>query len=651
MIFERKLHWIVAGVIAAAFPIATQNAYYLHLAETIAIYAILLIGLDVLLGYTGQVSLGHAALFGIGAYTAGILYLKTGLSLIVALPLSGLVTAIFGAVLALPSLRVSGPYLAMVTLAFGTIVQILLNEMTEVTNGPLGIKLGRPEIFGHHLDGVSYFYVVLGCLALTIVAVNRICRSHIGRAFQALRDSPIASDCMAVPVYRYKATAFIVSAVIAGTAGCLYAYSEEYISPNTYSFELTILFLLAAILGGKRSRFGSILGAAIIVVLPTLLADVSAFRLIAIGIPVGLAVYMAYARAYRGENVRPFVAPLLISLVFSVVSFGIENVTDWRLSIFGLMTLFAVYYLPDGIAGAFASRKAAAADGKTAQRKIAADTEMPGIARCDQSLGAVLETREACMQFGGLHALTNLNLNVRAGTIHGLIGPNGSGKSTTMNVLTGIYKPTTGRILFANQDVTGMSPSGLACAGIARTFQNVQLFSEMSVEENILVGLHHSFKSGIWGAIFNTPSYRHEEREARQRALQLAAFAGFGSTAQELAKNLPYGRQRILEIARALALDPKLLLLDEPAAGLTAPDIAELTGLIRKIHSFNVTILLIEHHMDVVMSLCETITVLDFGCTIAEGTPREIQRHPEVMRAYLGTGPEVEGHINKEAAC
>ncbi|MGN6389699.1 MAG: branched-chain amino acid ABC transporter permease, partial [Burkholderiaceae bacterium] len=253
----------IVGLIAlAAFPLAIPNPYYVHLAETILIYAILLFGLDIVVGYTGQVSLGHAALFGIGSYTAGVLYLKLGLPFLLAVPGAIVVTAIFGAILALPSLRVTGPYLAMVTLAFGTIIQILINEMTFLTEGPLGITLHKPRFFGHQVDELEYFYIVAALMVISLIVVNRILKSYLGRAFQALRDSPIASDCMGVSVYRYKVYAFVISAALAGLSGALYAYSEQYISPNTYTFELTILFLLAVIMGGRKTRSGSLIGAA-----------------------------------------------------------------------------------------------------------------------------------------------------------------------------------------------------------------------------------------------------------------------------------------------------------------------------------------------------------------------------------------------------
>lgn len=652
--FVKPLLAALIAVALAAAPFAVTSPYYLHLLVTIAIYAIVALGLDIVFGYTGEVSIGHAALFGIGAYTAGCLFFQFKIGFWPAVIAGPLITAMFGGLLALPALRVTGPYLAMVTLAFGTIVQIMINETVDLTNGPLGIKLNTPlfldlrnfsdtiPLFDMSLKRMretEFFYVAAIALVLTVIVINRITGSRFGRAFEALRDAPIACDCMAVSVYRHKVMAFIVSAGFAGLGGVLFAYSEQYIAPNTFSFDLSVQFLLAVTMGGRKSRLGPILGAAIVVFLPNILADIDLFRIVA-GAIAGIALLAGFFVAWRRPGaLRGAVPPIAICVAFFGFSLVLRNITDYRLTIFGLMILFVVYYLPDGIVGAMKQIWRSFARPVAARRAVGLAADLAhALTPAEIAPGApdLLAVQDVVMQFGGLRAVDRVSLGVAPGSIHGLIGPNGSGKSTMMNLLSGIYKPTSGSITFLGRNIAGLGSSDIAGRGIARTFQNVQLFGELTLLENVLVGLHHSYRSGLFGVALRLPLARREEAQARARAAGILEFIGLLDRADEEARNLPYGKQRLLEIGRALALDPKLLLLDEPAAGLTAPDIAELTAIIRKIRTCGISVILIEHHMDVVMGLCDIITVLDFGQKIAEGPAAAVQADTRVVAAYLG---------------
>ena len=645
-----------------AFPFVVTNPYYLHLTVLIMIYSILLLGLDVVFGYTGEVSLGHAALLGIGAYTVGVLNFQYGIGLVAALPVGIVVAALFGLVLALPALQVTGPYLAMVTLAFGTIIYTLINEMSFLTNGPMGITLQKPVFvdvrdfaswpapLGPFFDDMNaarmrefnFYFLVAAALLLTLLVVNRLIASRYGRAFEALRDAPIASDCMGVSVYKHKVMAFGVSAGLAGLAGGLFAYSEQYIAPNNFGIDLAIQFLLAVTLGGRKSRVGPMLGALIIVVLPALLSDISLFRIIA-GVVAAVAVVagaVGLRRADKSERVGVLV-PVALCVGFFVFSLLLEKITDYKLSIFGAMILFVVYYLPDGIWGFVRTALAQLRPGLVRAHAVITahgdDAHVWSAAAPNVQPGKpLLEVEQVVMQFGGLKALDRVDLRVMPGTIHGLIGPNGSGKSTMMNVLTGIYVPTAGDVKLEGRSIAGRKPPQIAAAGIARTFQNVQLFGELTLIENVLVGLHHTYRGSLAEVAVATPRARREDAAAKVRAASLLRFVGLEDLANEEARNLPYGKQRVLEIARALALDPKLLLLDEPAAGLTAPDIKELISIVRKVRDHGITLILIEHHMDVVTALCDTVTVLDFGQKIAEGVPAAVQSDERVISAYLG---------------
>lgn len=606
---------ITIGALALAtlaLPLLQPSGYVVTVLSLIGMYAIALKGLDFVTGYTGEVSVGHAALFGLGAYAAGWMNLHAGLPLALALPLSVGVGALSAWLISFPLLRVNGPFLVLTTFAFGRIVYVFLSQSTDVTGGQSGMQLEPQTVFGHMLTSWNFYYLILACLALSLYAAHRIVHSRTGRAFEALRDSPIATDCMGIGTARHKQLAFVLSGAFGGLAGLLYVFSQGVLFPDTFGFEMSLMFLMAALFGGRKTMFGPILGAAFVVVFPDVLGNHTTFRIFAIGTLLAVAA-VAAMRARRGPRaLREMAIPLAFCVGLVVLAFTVEDLNEHRLAIYGAIVLMVVSYLGNGIMGLLPNyvpaNKSVPSDGTT------------GIVRVTSAPSAtLLEVDRVTMSFGGFHAMQDVSFTVASGSVMGLIGPNGAGKSTTMNVLTALYQPSKGSVRFDGQSLEHADTTRIATLGISRTFQNLQVFGDLSVLDNVLAGMHHTIASG-----------------SAARAMALLGLIGLDGKAHELARNLSYGQQRFLEIGRALATNPKLLLLDEPAAGLRGADLAALKQLIATIKEHGIAIVLIEHHMDVVMELSDSITVLNFGQVLARGSAEEIQSNPAVQEAYLG---------------
>lgn len=624
---------IALFALLAAIPLAVENPYALGLLTLLAIYGIVLIGLDVTVGYLGQVNLAQAAFLGLGAYAAGIGATRLGFGIPLSLFVAGGVTTVIGALLALPALRLEGPQFALATLSFTALATTFLNELEGLTGGAQGLSLQRPPLLGHVLSPRDFFWLCMAVLAVVWVAMRNLLSSQWGRAFEALRDSPIATDAMGVGAYRHKVAAFAFGSGLGGLAGALYAFNFQYLQPQSFVYELTVIFLLGVVLGGRKSLWGAFVGATLVALLPNLLSSPALFRAFA---SVGFAVALfAGVRGLVRRTTRPFqaLAPIVATGVLFAGAFLARNTEDWRKAIFALMLFSVVVGLPEGLMG-FAS-------GALARVFRIPPPPLPAPAPLDEALprrpadGApLLVIRELRRWFGGVKAVDGVDLTVKAGTIHGLIGPNGSGKSTLVNVLSGLYAPTEGTLALRGAPLPRGSLMGAARAGVARTFQNLQLFSGMTTLDNVLVALHGAHRLPL--PLVLAGLGRGEERAAQARALALLDLVGLADQARTPVKDLTYGAQRFLEIARALGRDPALLVLDEPAAGLAAPDVAKQKEIIRRVHERGVTIVLIEHHMDVVTELCDVVTVLDGGRVIAEGRPDEVKRQPAVIAAYLG---------------
>jgi branched-chain amino acid transport system permease protein len=628
---------LVFGLLIA-IPLLVSNTFALGLLTLLTIYGILLIGLVVTVGYLGQVNLAQAAFLGLGGYAASLGVVNFGLQMPAALAVATLAGLAFGALLALPALRLEGPQFALATLSFSALTTTVLNELESITGGAQGLSVTRPPLFGMTLKAQGFYWLCLGMLILVWLAIRNLLSSQWGRSFEALRDSPIATDAMGVGTYRHKVAAFALSSALGGLAGGLYAFNFQYLQPQVFVYELMVILLLGVVMGGRKSLWGAFLGASLIILLPNLLSNRILFQsFTAIGL---LSALIAGWRGLSRKSTRPFqaIAPIIAMGMLAVGGFLVQNTEDWRKAIFALMLFSVVVGLPEGIMG-FVSQfleRLFRIEPPPLPAPLALD-EVLGARSSDGS--ALLELRQLSRHFGGIKAVDGVTLTVRSGQVHGLIGPNGSGKSTLVNVISGLYTPTGGDMLLKGQPLAIGSLFKVARQGIARTFQNLQLFSELSALDNVMVAMKDRYRS--WLPLVLLGLTRRDEYSAQAAALAMLEMVGLADQARVPAKDLPYGAQRFLEIARALARNPELLILDEPAAGLAHPDVVRLLEIIRNIHRRGISIILIEHHMEVVSGLCDIVTVLDGGKVIAEGTVEDVRRNPRVIEAYLGsTGVE-----------
>ncbi|MBN9439419.1 branched-chain amino acid ABC transporter ATP-binding protein/permease [Bosea sp. (in: a-proteobacteria)] len=572
------------AVALALVPYLSLNDFYLQILFTIGVNYLAAAGLNVLVGYAGQKSLGHAGLFAVGAYTAAIANIEWGINPWLSLVLACLFGAIFGLVIAMPSVRVSGPSLAMVTIGFGIVVEKIVTEWTDIFKGQAGFYgISPPSLGGVSFTNLHWVWFVGALCIATHLMLRSLLAGRYGRAFLAVQMAEPAAQSVGISVVRAKTLAFVISAVTCALAGAVVAQQNQYFNSDFITFNLSILLLVVVIFGGSGSLYGPIFGAVILTLLDAWLA--------------------------RWPALQHFT--------------------------YGALLLFSLYLMPNGIAGAVSGLAARWRKPAETRPEDSGHSALAAASSAPAS-GEILVVKDLYKAYGGIVPVRNVSFAISAGKVHALIGPNGAGKTTLLNLLSGHVAPDGGSIRFEGRETVGFAAHRVAGLGIARTFQNLKLFGELSALDNVLLGAHLHIETGFAASLLGLPSSRRTEAKARADALALLTDLGLGERAHEPAKSLPYGLQRRLEIARALASQPKLLLLDEPAAGLNPQETHELGEVIRRIQQAGVTVLLIEHHMDLVMGISQHVLVLDYGALIAEGRPEAIRRDPKVVAAYLG---------------
>lgn len=598
----RALALALPAAAIIAFPLLPAvNDYWIDVGFLVGIYVLLGLSLNIVLGEVGLFDLGHTAFYAIGAYCTAILNTRLDLPVLLLLPLSGIAAAAFAWLVTSPVIHLRGDYLCIVTIGIGEIVRLVAErDPFGLTRGPNGITGIDPlELGPLRLDSsISTYFFIWAVLGLVMAALLRLQKSRRGRAWNYIREDEIAAGAMGVDVKSANRLAFVLGAGLAGVAGNLYAAKFQVIAPSGFTFmESTLLFCIV-LLGGLGSIPGTVLGAAAIVVFPEIFRDAAQYRMLLFG------------------------AALAAMMVFKPAGLLPRRRSGLGLAGLGIKLSPALFErLESGSKPADLER--------FARGRREADAPSADGAE-------LLRVEDLCLRFGGLSALENVSIGVKTGSITALIGPNGAGKTSLFNVISGIYKPAAGRVIFAGADITGKKTHAIVRAGIARTFQNIRLFPSLSCLENVMCGPHVHASMGIWPAILRLPAQQREE----ERILEIAAWrlrqVGLWESRDELARNLPYGKQRLLEIARALATSPRLLVLDEPSSGLNDRESSELMELLRGIRAEGITILLIEHDMNVVMGISDEVVVLAEGELIATGSPETIYDHPAVVEAYLG---------------
>jgi branched-chain amino acid transport system permease protein len=617
-------------------------------------YVTLALGLNIVVGFAGLLDLGYAAFFAIGAYTYGVLtafqvmpawsptweafawlqlvekvhmngadLVHFTLSFWLALPLAAVLTAVCGVAFGLPTLRLRGDYLAIVTLGFGEIVPIVFRNVPSVTNGAAGLNgVQAPHLFGFsfRVDPTPYYYVGVALVVLLMFVSVRLRDSRIGRSWMAIREDETAAGAMGVDHVKSKLLAFAIGAAFAGMTGVFFVAKLQTATPDMFGFPVSVMILVMVVFGGMGSVWGVVAGAAVLSLLQSWFLP-------------SLTGWIHAGGAVVGND--------------WLQQIDLARSTEL---IFGIILVVMMLYRRDGLIPAARKTAALSFDAQHVQSVRRGGFDEAVAARVLGAMprggGNLLEVRGVTVRFGGLTALNAVDINVPTGGVVAVIGPNGSGKSTLFNVITGLVPAESGSIRFDGAEILGMRPHEILARGVARTFQNIRLFSNLAVLDNVMIGQHARLRTGVVGAVLRLPGTRTEERRARERALDIVTLFGNRLLPRiaQVVSGLSYANRRRVEIARALATQPKILLLDEPTAGMNPAETLELAEQIKSLHKLGLTILIIEHKLDVVTQLADTVVVLDHGEKLTEGRPAEVRRNEDVLRAYLGRAATEAAH-------
>jgi branched-chain amino acid transport system permease protein len=575
------LAFLLILVVALILPFVGSD-YWTLIATRAAVYWVLVSGLNLAVGFGGQLAIGYVALLTLGAYTASALVagnLGPAWPAFPALGMAGVVGAVAGVIIGLPALRLRTFYFAMTTLGAATIVTQIALAWQSVTGG--GIGVAGPELPAPFDTGIGFYFLCLGLAIVCTLMTASVAHSRFGRSLVAIRDAEVAAESTGISKPALLMTVFLFSGFTAAVAGGLFATLQSYITPDAFTFDLSVLFFIAILIGGRGSILGPMLGTIILTVLPE------------------------------------FAAPLVA----------------WSTFLYAALLLVIVLVIPGGIADLldFANRKPLESN-----RAIVPKPELLTDILDHGAAKAMIALKSVVLSFGGVRAINGLDLHIEPGRVHGLIGPNGSGKTTTLNVISGYNRPEEGRVTLGEVDLSHEPTQARAHLGIARTFQTPRMIGEASVLQNVMIGGSINGRASFVESLLALPRHWRDERRLKAQATLALRVVGLETLASVRADRLQHSELRFMEIARALMLHPTFILLDEPAAGLSVDEIKRLGELIKRISQRGTGVLLVEHHADLIFDICDQVTVLNLGKELAAGTPADIRAHKEVVSAYLG---------------